>query len=95
MEESVLDIQLEYRPVSRQSLCLNIHLPETTLAWNGRGTRSQMLLCANAENSSSMAALQLGSARAARYVLGSRDNGAAWYRAGTRKPCLARVVIEC
>jgi hypothetical protein len=85
------------REPSALNLCLNIHLPETTLAWDGQRTRSQVVLCTNTENSSSIAALQLGSARTARYVLGTGDNGAAWYRARTRKPCLAPVVIviEC
>jgi hypothetical protein len=83
------------RVPSAENLCLKIHFPVTTLAWRGRGTKSQVGFCNRASYSSSMAECQAGSARPPRYVFGTGDREVAVKRTGTRKPCFPRVVMGC
>src|SRR6185312_13772323 len=67
------------REPSELYLCLKIRLPETTLAPGGRGTRRQVPLSISALYSSSIAARQLGSARALRQLAGSGETWTAEY----------------
>src|SRR6185437_5857650 len=83
------------RVPSAWNLCLKIHLPVTTLARGGRGTRSQVLFASRASCSASIAARQLGSARALWKIFGIGDRGAAWKSFGWRKPDFALVVMPC
>ena len=80
---------------SAWSLCLKIHLPVTTLARGGRGTKSHVWFLRSAECSSSIATRQLGLARVLRKVFGIDDRGAAANSAGYRKSSFARVTMRC
>ena len=60
------------------NLSLKTHFLATKLAWDGRGTRSYIWFSRRAENSSFMAACQLGLARVAQQLQGIGDNRATW-----------------